>query len=71
MVAPMQTHAVLKVSYDPEAGAAYVYLLVGVASHHTHEDQAGLITDYAEDGRLLGFEVLSVVAVPDLERALS
>jgi uncharacterized protein YuzE len=59
---------VLKVTYDPEADAAYVYLPVDVVSHHTHKDEAGLITDIAEDGRLIGFEVLSVVAMPDLER---
>jgi hypothetical protein len=35
MVAPMQTKAVLKVTYDPEADAAKVCLLVDVASHHT------------------------------------
>jgi hypothetical protein len=33
-----------------------------------HEDEAGLTTDIAEDGRLIGFEVLSVVAMSDLER---
>jgi uncharacterized protein YuzE len=67
----MQTHAVLKVTYDPEADAAYVHLLVDVQSHRTEEDDDGLITDIADDGRIIGFEVLNVVAMPDLERFTS
>jgi hypothetical protein len=31
-------------------------------------DEDGLITDVSEDGRLIGSEVLGVVAMPDLER---
>jgi uncharacterized protein YuzE len=63
-----QTQSVLKVTYDPEADAAYVYVLVDVVSHRTPEDEDGLITDVSEDGRVIGFEVLDVVAAPDLER---
>jgi uncharacterized protein YuzE len=63
----VQTQDVLKVTYDPEADAAYVYLLVDVPSHSTPEDETGMITDLAEDGRLIGFEVLGVVAMPGLD----
>ena len=63
-----QTQCVLKVTYDPKADAAYVYVLVDVVSYRTPEDDDGLITDVSEDGRVIGYEVLGVVAAPDLER---
>ena len=63
-----QNRSVLKVSYDPEADAAYGYVLVDVRSDHSAVDDDGLTTDIAEDGRLVGLEVLYVAAMPDLKR---
>ena len=64
---------IVRVSYDPEADAAYITLIdrelrPGEAAHQsdmidTPGDRGSLIADFDAEGRLLGIEVLAARSV--------
>lgn len=47
----------MKVTYDPEADALYIYLSKGKKSTKTEEISDGFLVDYA-DRELIGIEIL-------------
>lgn len=49
----------MKVSYDPEADAAYIYFLKNKKSTRTEEVGEGLLVDY-NGNELIGIEILDV-----------
>lgn len=49
----------MKISYDPEADAAYIYFLKNKKSTRTEEVGEGLLVDYNGDD-LIGIEILDV-----------
>lgn len=61
----------MRVTFDPEADAVYIYLKEIAAGEAVHQclvecdEAAGMIVlDLDSDGRLIGIEVLSASAVP-------
>jgi len=48
----------MKITYDKEADALYIKLLE-CSVHETDEDKSGAIVDYAEDGSIIGIEILN------------
>lgn len=49
----------MKISYDPEADAAYIYFIKNKKSTRTEEVGEGLLVDYNGDD-LIGIEILDV-----------
>lgn len=49
----------MKISYDPEADAAYIYLIKSKKSTRTEEVGEGLLVDY-NGNDLIGIEILNV-----------
>lgn len=49
----------MKITYDKEADALYIYLNKDVV-HKTEELRPDIVIDYAKDGSTIGFEVLSI-----------
>lgn len=49
----------MKISYDPEADAAYIYFVKNKRSTRTEEVSEGLLVDYNGDD-LIGIEILGV-----------
>ena len=58
----------MRVTYDPEAGAAYVYLGPARFSARTAEldSDCSVMVDYDEHGEVIGIEILGV-SQPELE----
>ena len=51
----------MRTSYDPEADAMFIWFgPEGVKSAETEEVTPGIMLDFDADGRVIGFEVLSV-----------
>jgi len=53
----------MRITYDPEADVAYVYLNDGsdpaiARSSPIGEEQLGITVDFAEDGQVLGLEIM-------------
>ncbi len=49
----------MKISYDPEADAAYIYFIEDKKSTRTEEVGEGLLVDY-NGNKLIGIEILDV-----------
>ena len=54
----------MKVTYDPDSGAAYIRLRNRTIVE-TEEIAPGVLMDLAEDGRPVGFDILDAAAVMD------
>ena len=53
----------IKTSYDPEADAMFIWLAPESSkSDHTSEVAPGIMLDYDAEGRLVGIEILDVLA---------
>ena len=49
----------MKINYDPEADALYIYLLE-VQAIESEEIAPDIIVDFCEDGKVIGIEILNV-----------
>jgi len=49
----------MKISYDPEVDALYIYLLE-IQAVESEEIATDIIVDFAEDGKVVGIEILNV-----------
>ena len=48
----------MKITYDKQADALYIKFHE-LPVHETEEDKSGAILDYAEDGSIVGIEILN------------
>ena len=58
----------MKIEFDPEADAAYLELIDGEVAR-TEQIESGIISDFDENGRLLGLEILYISKRSSLEPA--
>jgi len=49
----------MKISHDPEVDALYIYLLE-IQAVESEEIATDIIVDFAEDGKVVGIEILNV-----------
>lgn len=61
----------MRITFDPAAGAAYVYLAPQIAKGGVKRcvplmlDEGDLVLDFDEAGKLLGIEILNASMLPD------
>ena len=61
----------IRITYDPEADAAYVYLAKKVSQPETRELDHDIYLDFDADERLVGIEVLAASKRLDLKHLLT